>query len=94
METSVNPDDENKGPAGLVETIKTYFIENYQPAKDPLIAEYHFTTLEIYNQLQRILPNKELFTPAEVALWLNDAGFIFYDFGEMHFEWLIGSKRN
>lgn len=79
--------------SGLLTEIRNYLIENYEPVTDPIKADFHFSTLEMYHKLQRVLPDKEKFTPADVAAWLHVAGFKFADYGSLDFEWLLKSKQ-
>lgn len=91
MENSNEPKPENKS-LDFLNSIRNYFQENYESVKDPILAEFHFTTMEVYDKIQRLFPDKSIFTPADVALWLHTAGFTFYDFGQIRLEWLLKSK--
>lgn len=77
--------------SGLLNELKNYLAKNYEPVADPAKADFHLSTLEIYNQLQRLLP-VEKFKPADVATWLHSAGFKFWDYGYMQFEWMLKTK--
>ena len=72
----------------LIESIKEFLLKYYQPVADPLKANLHFTTEEIYHQIQELYPSDQ-FTAADVAIWMKAGGFTFWDFGEMKFEWLL-----
>ena len=67
MKSSNKKESENES-SSIIDTIKNFFLENYEPSTDPCFAEFHFTTLEIYSQLLRIIPDKNIFTPADVAM--------------------------
>lgn len=74
---------------GLLNKLKNYLFTYYEPVYDPKEAQVHMTTQEVYDQLFKILPNGALFSPSDVAGWLHNAGFTFFDFGTMKFEWLM-----
>jgi hypothetical protein len=74
---------------GLLNKLKQYLYAYYVPVHDPIEAQFHYTTNEIWQQLLKIFPNELLFTADMVATWLHAGGFTFYDFGEMKFEWLL-----
>ena len=78
----------------LINKLKNYLVEYYEPVHLPKDADFTYTTDEIYAQLQRIVPNEAMYTRADVALWLHNAGFTFADFGEMRLEWLIKSVND
>ena len=84
-----NEAEENS--SDLINTIKDFLITNYETTQDPKDAEFHLSTSEVYNQLQKILPSKK-YKPEDVAVWLHASGFKFYDFGYLCFEWLMKSK--
>jgi hypothetical protein len=83
------PEEPNKDFSGLVGQIKNYLLDYYAPVYEVKDAEFHMTTEEIYRQLQRILCNELIYSAGDVALWLHNARFIFADFGEMRFEFLL-----
>lgn len=70
-------------------TLKDHLRRYYKPVSDPAEAEYHHTTQEIYDQLFRILPNALVFSASDVASWLTEFGFQFFDYGEMRLEWMM-----
>jgi hypothetical protein len=75
--------------SGLINKVKNYLKEYYQPVFEAKDADIHFTTEEIYRQLLKLVPNTEIFSAADVSVWLHEAGFTFADFGELRFEWLM-----
>lgn len=79
--------------SGLIQKIKNYLLEYYEPVQYAKDADFHYSTEEIYRQLQRIVCNEILYSASDVALWLHNAGFTFEDFGELRFEWLM-KRRN
>jgi hypothetical protein len=83
------PISKEKDLTGLLNKVKNYLLDTYEPCQDPAEAFIHHTTDEIYRNLQRLLPNEHLYTSADVAKWLHDAGFTFYDYGDMRFEWMM-----
>jgi hypothetical protein len=78
--------------SGIINKLKNYLLEYYEPVQNAKDADFTYSTDEIYAQLQRIVPNELMYTRADVALWLHNAGFTFADFGEMRFEWLMKKK--
>lgn len=78
----------------LIIELRKYLLENYEPVTDPTKADFHFSTLEIYDKLQRIIPGKKKFKPADVAAWLHASGFKFQDYGFLTFEWLLKSREH
>jgi hypothetical protein len=91
MHVADEPDldfEDREDYTGLINKLKNYLREYYEPAQDPKEAELHFTTLEIFNQLQKVLPSPH-YTPDQVANWLHVAGFTFTDYGNMKFEWMM-----
>jgi hypothetical protein len=88
-------EEPRKDFSGIIEKVKNYLKEYYVPAYDPGgQGVLHYTTGEIYAQLQRLVPGADLYTTTDVALWLHDAGFTFYDYGEMKFEWMLKKVVN
>lgn len=72
----------------MIQQIKQFLIEYYAPAKTLKEADLHLTTTEIFERIYRLFPSPEL-KEKDIASWLNSAGFTFFDFGEMRFEWLL-----
>lgn len=85
--------DSNETASEFVIAIRKYLLEHYEPVQDPKKAEFHYTTTEIYNQLQKLLPGKKKYKPADIATWLHSAGFVFCDYGFLQFEWMFKSKQ-
>ena len=71
----------------FLEFIKNFLLQNYQPATDPAQALMMSTT-DVFNAVQRLYPS-ESYRPEDIALWLHDGGFKFYDVGSLRFEWLM-----
>lgn len=74
---------------GLLEKIKNYLLLYYVPVQDASAAEFHYTTAELHKQMLNIYPNEFILTADLVASWMHGAGFTFYDYGEMRFEWML-----
>lgn len=74
--------------SGLINKLQNYLKAYYMPVHDPKEAEFHYTTQEIFDQLQKILPSQD-YVPEQVANWLHLAGFTFFDYGNMKFEWMM-----
>lgn len=75
--------------SGLFNKLKLYLEEYYLPVQDPKDAEFHYTTQEIHQQLLQLFPNELILTKDIVAIMLHNAGFTFYDYGEMKLEWMM-----
>lgn len=71
----------------LLEMIRQHIIKTYKPVEDYGDADVHLTTHEIYEQLQSFYPG--LYTQAIIAGWLQEAGFKFYDGGNLKLEWML-----
>lgn len=84
--------DNDEDFSGLVNKMKNYLLENYEPVQDPATAEFHFTTKEIYIQLLKLCPNDFFFQEETVANWLHLGGFTWADYGNLQFEWMMKKK--
>ena len=73
---------------GLLNKIKNFLLLHYEPVFHPSEAEFHYTTLEVWDKVQKVFPSSD-YSSDEVALWLHEAGFTFYDYGELRFEWMM-----
>ena len=73
--------------SALFEAMKQYISQNYRPCTD-YINGLKFTTKEIYERLQRMLPGLDC-APDKLAEWLYEKGFKFHDQGGMKFVWLM-----
>lgn len=94
--TTVNEDgdlEEEKWAdfSGILNKLKNYLFEYYEPVKDPKDAEMHFSTNELCQQLYKLIPCDGL-SPDLVANWMHLGGFTFADYGEMRFEWMMKRK--
>lgn len=56
---------------------------------EPTEADCHFTTEEIHANLLRVLPDACLISLVQVAAWLSELNFTFYDYGNMRLEWMM-----
>lgn len=72
----------------MINKIKQHLTSYYHPVNSPLEASFHFSTVEIYEQTQRLFPTS-IYSAKDIATWLNAAQFTFWDFGCMKFEWLL-----
>jgi hypothetical protein len=72
----------------LKDRVKDYLLKYYTTAPSPIEAKFHYTTKEVWEQLQQIFPTSE-YSIEDVALWLHEGKFNFFDFGNMNFEWLL-----
>lgn len=74
----------------LSEKLKNFLKLNYEPVQDATHATLRLTTTEIYANLNRIYPDLP-FSLQDLAQWLHQCGFTFWDAGNMRFEWLLKS---
>lgn len=72
----------------LLEKIKNYILTTYEPVQNPADADVRMSTLEIWDAVYKLYPNKAL-TADMLANWLHEKGFTFFDAGKMRFEWLL-----
>lgn len=75
-------------PTGLIEKVKNILRQHYEPVSSPKDATLHYSTNEIYEQLQKLIPSIN-YSTEDVAVWLHEAGFTFYDYGVLQFEWMM-----
>jgi hypothetical protein len=81
-------DLEKEDYSGLINKLKNILTQQYEPVNDPKEADVHYSTQEIFDQLQKLLPSTH-YTPDMVSNWLHNAGFNFFDYGNMKFEWMM-----
>lgn len=81
--------DDDKSVEGLLNKLKQYLYQYYEPVQTVADADFHYSTREIWHQMLRIYPNEMILTQELICVWLHDGGFTFADFGEMKFEWLL-----
>lgn len=77
--------------SGILNRLKNYLFEYYEPVQDPAKAEMHFTTRELFMQLYKFIPCEGL-TEDLVANWMHLGGFSFADYGQMQMEWMVNRK--
>ena len=95
MEKEKLPEDEeiNKLKNDFFDKIKNHVLENFEPAINLIDPDNVFmSSKEVFNNLQRLFPS-ECYEIADIALWLDQAGFIFIDMGTMQFEWILKRTR-
>lgn len=73
---------------GLAEKIKNFIKENYEPVASAAEANVRVTTNELLQSIERIYPDSP-FTGQELAQWLHELGFQFWDAGNLNWEWLL-----
>lgn len=91
--TKNSPAEDVNVPAngdGLTEKIKNFIRLNYIPTQDASQATMRLTTKEIYENIERIYPGMP-FGTNELAQFLHELGFTFWDAGSMRFQWLLKS---
>ena len=95
-DSNIDPNEEEqklrRAMYAMLNKIRAFLFDYYQPVADPKEAEFHLSTKNILEQLHKLFPNEVLLTGDIVAAWLTTGGFTFYDFGEMKFEWLLKKK--
>lgn len=72
----------------LLEHIKNYLYQNYEPAATVAEASIMMSTKEVYEAIYRLYPSKN-FDVEMISNWLQDGGFKFADMGNLRFEWLL-----
>lgn len=72
----------------LLETIKNYLLQNFEAVQEPAQATYRYTTAELYQRLQRLYPDLPM-DISDLAQWLHQNGYRFWDAGDLRLEWLL-----
>jgi hypothetical protein len=85
-------DDNDEDFSGIINKMKDYLLENYEPVQDPRDADFHFSTREIYMQLLKLCPNEYILKEETVANWLHLGGFTFHDYGELRLDWMVKKR--
>ena len=80
-------------PDNLFLKIKHYVLSNYEPATGLADASISMTTTDVYERLQSLYPSFD-YDGEQVAVWLEDWGFIFRNKGPMKPEWLFKKRKN
>lgn len=86
------PETGENTPDLLIGKLKAFLLSHYKPAINfnPSGANILYkSTQELWLMLQALYPNESLYTPADVATWMNDAGFSFQDMGDFKLEWVL-----
>lgn len=88
--TTENQTDAQLPPVadGLLEKIKNFLWQSYQPVNSMHEATAMLSTMEIYHALQSLYPCPD-YGPDDIARWLHEGGFQFTDTGKLHFEWML-----
>ena len=73
---------------GLLEKIKNFLLQNYQPVHHQTSSTILLSTREIYENLQHLYPSLG-YAPDNVAQWLHEAGFTFTEISDLRFEWML-----
>jgi hypothetical protein len=86
----IGPDGDIEMPdmEGVKMRLRRFLRENYEPVANARDADLHFTTREIYNLLQRVVPGPS-YSIEEVTTWLDEEGYHLHVFGDMRLEWLM-----
>jgi hypothetical protein len=85
-ETNKQADD------SLLQSLKKFLTDTYTPVETFNPKAIFLTTAEVYQQLQQLYPNPVLYSQADVAQWLHQAGFKFSETGELKLEWMLARK--
>lgn len=78
----------------LLERMKNYILERYEPTSVPGEATDVMSTSEIYEAIGSLYRNEVIFTKNDLAAWMHQQGFSFIDVGKMRFEWLLKANKN
>lgn len=86
----IGPDGDLELPdmEGVKTRLRRFLRDNYEPVDSAREADLHFSTREIYELLQRVVPGPS-YSIEEVTTWLDEAGFQLHDFGDMRLEWIM-----
>ena len=85
-------EDNTEDFSGILNKLKLYLLDYYEPVRDPKDAEFHYSTAEIWRQLLKLFPNELILTQDLVAQWMHIGGFTWYDYGEIRLEWMMKRK--
>jgi len=77
----------------LLERMKNYILDKYEPVSHPSETTLTMSTSEIYEAIGTLYRNELLFTKEDLARWLHEKGFSFIDTGKMRFEWLLKANN-
>ncbi len=89
MEHEINIDGQLQPVAdGFLQRIKNTILQEYFPVSKFEEGVIFMTTNEVYKKIQRLYPDAPI-AESEVALWLHEKGYTFFDAGEMRFEWML-----
>ena len=72
----------------LIEKIKNYFKQQFEPTQMLVAGTVTLTTQEIYVKMQSLYLS-ECYGVTDVAEWLHDWGYSFTDMGQMRYEWML-----
>lgn len=78
--------------SGIINKMKNYLLEYYQPVQEPRDADFHFSTQEIWTQLLKLCPAEYILKQETVANWLHLGGFTFHDYGELRLDWMMKKR--
>lgn len=87
----LNNDEKLKSQNDLLEKIKFFILDNYEPSPEFSNDTILMTTSEIYSKIHFLFPSK-FYKMEDVAIFLNAAGFTFYEVFEMRFAWIFKPK--
>lgn len=82
-------DQEIKLKMGILLKLKNTFFAYYLPVYSPRDADFHYTTAMLYQKCLLLVPNSLLYSESDLVLWLHEAGFTWFDYGELNFEWML-----
>ena len=73
---------------GLLEKIKNFLFETYQPVQTYSPNTTLLSTREIFEALQNLYPSAN-YSIADVATWLHEKGFTFTEISNLRLEWML-----
>lgn len=83
-------DQQTIGPDNLLGKVRQLVMDNYKAVYSLTENPTLMTTEQIYLGLQKVYPAE--YSPAMLAVWLEDWGFRMINTGDMKFEWMMKKK--
>jgi hypothetical protein len=75
-------------PTGqMIEVIRQFITERYQPTDSPTDAHIMMHTQGIFSMLQLIMPGS--YSAEDVRMLLLDMGYKMFELGELRYEWML-----
>lgn len=71
----------------MVNSARSFLLNNYRPVPDIAAADEMMSTIEIYQNLMETFPGG--YEMEDVTKWLKDAGFVLHNTGHLKAQWLL-----